>query len=259
MTKENKAQVEGDVSVEQKLIALYNLQQIDSQIDRIKIIRGELPLEVEDLEDEIAGLETRISNLQEDKIKFEQFIVEKENSIKESKTLIKRYEEQQQNVRNNREYDSLTKEIEFQNLEIQLAEKKIKESKFRIESIDTDIQDIQEKMTMRQQDLEAKKSELNSIVAETKKEESDLIDHSNKNEEYIENRLLSAYKRIRKNFRNGLAVVKIERDACGGCFNKIPPQHQLDIKLHKKIIVCEYCGRILVDDEIVNHATGNED
>ncbi|MBN2615159.1 MAG: hypothetical protein JXR71_05645 [Bacteroidales bacterium] len=254
MTKENKSQVEGDVSVEQKLIALYNLQQIDSQIDRIQIIRGELPLEVEDLEDEIAGLETRISNLQEEKVKFEQFITEKENSITESKALIKRYEEQQSNVRNNREYDSLTKEIEFQNLEIQLSEKKIKESKFRIENIDNDINEIQERTTMRQQDLEAKKSELNSIIAETEKEETDLVTNSKQNEEFIEDRLLSAYKRIRKNFRNGLAVVQIQRDACGGCFNKIPPQHQLDIKLHKKIIVCEYCGRILVDDEIVNHA-----
>lgn len=259
MTKENKSRVEGDVSVKQKLIALYSLQQIDSQIDRIKIIRGELPLEVEDLEDEIAGLETRISNLQEEKVKFEQFISEKENGIKESKTLIKRYEEQQSNVRNNREYDSLTKEMEFQNLEIQLAEKKIKESRFRIENIENDINSIQEKKTLRQQDLEAKKAELNGIIAETEKEERELAEQSKQNEEFIEDRLLGAYKRIRKNFRNGLAVVQIQRDACGGCFNKIPPQHQLDIKLHKKIIVCEYCGRILVDDEIVNHSNGSED
>lgn len=260
MAKENNEKVESAVSVEQKLIALYNLQQIDSQIDKIKIIRGELPLEVEDLEDEVAGLETRVTNLQEEKEKFEHFTAEKENAIKESKSLIKKYEEQQMNVRNNREYDSLTKEIEFQNLEIQLAEKKIKEAKYRIENINSEISETEEKINARRQDLEAKKDELDGIVAETKKEEEELESLSKENEKFIEDRLLSAYKRIRKNFRNGLAVVQIERDACGGCYNKIPPQHQLDIKLHKKIIVCEYCGRILVDDEIVAHSKGhNED
>jgi hypothetical protein len=251
MAKENNTQVESEVSVEKKLISLYNLQQIDSQIDKIKIIRGELPLEVEDLEDEIEGLVTRISNLQEEKSRFEHFVVERESAIKESRSLIKKYEEQQMNVRNNREYDSLSKEVEFQNLEIQLAEKKMKEAKIQIENLITEIEDTQEKMTLRQQDLEAKKAELSGIVSETEKEELDLIQSSKENEQYIEDRLLFAYKRIRKNFRNGLAVVKIERDACGGCFNKIPPQHQMDIKLHKKIIVCEYCGRILVDEDIV--------
>ncbi|MBE0650299.1 MAG: hypothetical protein IH595_05610 [Bacteroidales bacterium] len=253
MTKENNTQVESEVSVEKKLISLYNLQQIDSQIDKIKIIRGELPLEVEDLEDEIEGLVTRISNLQEEKSRFEHFIVEKESAVKESKSLIKKYEEQQMNVRNNREYDSLSKEVEFQNLEIQLAEKKTKEAKQQIENLITEIEDTQEKMSYRQQDLEDKRAELSGIVSETEKEEKELIRLSKENEHFIEDRLLSAYKRIRKNFRNGLAVVKIERDACGGCFNKIPAQHQMDIKLHKKIIVCEYCGRILVDEEIVNH------
>ena len=252
MAKENSTQAEGEVSVEKKLISLYNLQQIDSQIDRIKIIRGELPLEVEDLEDEIEGLVTRVSNLQEEKSRFEHFVVEKESSIKESASLIKKYEEQQNNVRNNREYDSLSKEVEFQNLEIQLSEKKMKEAKFQIDNLMTEIEGTQEKMNLRQQDLEAKKAELNGIVAETEKDEKELIRLSKENEHFIQDRLLSAYKRIRKNFRNGLAVVKIERDACGGCFNKIPPQHQMDIKLHKKIIVCEYCGRILVDDDIVN-------
>jgi len=255
MTKENKKTMEEqEVSVEQKLTALYNLQQIDSQIDKIKIVRGELPLEVEDLEDEIAGLETRIANFQEEKEKFEQFIKDKNEAIKESNALIKKYTEQQMNVRNNREYDSLTKEIEFQNLEIQLAEKKIKEAKFRIEGIEADMEKANEKLEMRRQDLEAKKSELTGIIAETEKEEEELVRKSQENEKFIEERLLTAYKRIRKNARNGLAVVKIERDACGGCFNKIPPQHQLDIKLHKKIIVCEYCGRILVDDDIANRA-----
>jgi predicted nucleic acid-binding Zn-ribbon protein len=260
MTKKNKNSMrEQEVSVEQKLTALYNLQQIDSQIDKIKIVRGELPLEVEDLEDEIAGLETRIANFQEEKDKFEQFITEKNGSIKESNALIKKYTEQQMNVRNNREYDSLTKEIEFQNLEIQLSEKKIKEAKFRIDSIEADMKDASEKLEMRQQDLAAKKSELTGIIAETEKEEDELVKKSQQNEELIEDRLLTAYKRIRKNARNGLAVVQIERDACGGCFNKIPPQHQLDIKLHKKIIVCEYCGRILVDEDIAKkYAQENE-
>ncbi|VAW27373.1 FIG137478: Hypothetical protein [hydrothermal vent metagenome] len=251
MTNKNKNTTGGqEVSVEQKLTALFNLQQIDSQIDKIKIVRGELPLEVEDLEDEIAGLETRMANFQEEKDKFEQFIKDKNEAIKESNALIKKYTEQQMNVRNNREYDSLTKEIEFQNLEIQLAEKKIKESKFRIDGIEADMKEANEKLEMRQQDLAAKKSELTGIIAETEKEEDELVHKSQENAKFIEERLLTAYKRIRKNARNGLAVVKIERDACGGCFNKIPPQHQLDIKLHKKIIVCEYCGRILVDEDL---------
>ncbi|HDO06810.1 MAG TPA: hypothetical protein ENG85_03915 [Bacteroidetes bacterium] len=260
MTKKIKNSMrEQEVSVEQKLTALYSLQQIDSQIDKIKIVRGELPLEVEDLEDEIAGLETRIANFQEEKDKFEQFITEKNESIIESNALIKKYTEQKMNVRNNREYDSLTKEIEFQNLEIQLSEKKIKEAKFRIDGIVADMKDASEKLEMRQQDLAAKKSELTGIIAETEKEEDDLVKKSQQNEELIEERLLTAYKRIRTNARNGLAVVQIERDACGGCFNKIPPQHQLDIKLHKKIIVCEYCGRILVDEDIAKkYAQENE-
>jgi predicted nucleic acid-binding Zn-ribbon protein len=257
MTKENTNKLEDkSVSVEEKLKALYHLQQIDTQIDKIKIVRGELPLEVEDLEDEIAGLETRVANFEEDKAKFTQFITDKLNAIKDSKALIQRYEEQQKNVRNNREYDSLTKEIEFQNLEIQLAEKKIKEAQFRLESLDTDIQDAKERLEMRQQDLKAKKEELTTIVAETEKDEKELERLSKENESLIEPRLLSAYKRIRKNARNGLAVVQIERDSCGGCFNKIPPQHQLDIKLHKKIIVCEYCGRVLVDQEIADAVNG---
>jgi len=259
MTKENTNKVEEkEVSVEKKLKALYHLQQIDTQIDKIKIVRGELPLEVEDLEDEIAGLETRVTNFKEEKNKFEQFISDKLNAIKESKALIKRYEEQQKNVRNNREYDSLTKEIEFQNLEIQLSEKKIKESQFRLESIDSDINEAVERLEMRQQDLDAKKAELTNIITETEKDEKELERKSHENESLIETRLLTAYKRIRKNARNGLAVVQIERDACGGCFNKIPPQHQMDIKLHKKIIVCEYCGRILVDKEIADSVNASE-
>ncbi len=248
MAKTAKNEIE-DVSVEQKLDALYSLQEIDSQIDKIKIIRGELPLEVQDLEDEIAGLETRVANFKEEVEVFNSTISEKEASIKDSQAMIKKYEEQQMNVRNNREYDSLSKEIEFQTLEIQLSEKKIKEAKFRIENLSADIEQAADQLKERNIDLDAKKAELTDIVEETEKEEIEMHAKSKENEKYIEERLLTAYKRIRKNARNGLAVVQVERDACGGCFNKIPPQHQLDIKMHKKIIVCEYCGRILVDNK----------
>ncbi|MFH1296646.1 MAG: C4-type zinc ribbon domain-containing protein [Bacteroidota bacterium] len=243
-----------EFSNEQKLVALYNLQQIDSQVDKIRIIRGELPLEVQDLEDEIAGLETRVDNYIQETMMIEKSMLDKKNSIKESQTLIKRYEEQQMNVRNNREYDSLSKEIEFQNLEIQLSEKRIKEFQNTLEVKKQEIERLQSVLEERRGDLEIKKNELDDIVAETEKEENELIKRSEENRNFIEERLLTAYTRIRKNARNGLAVVQIERDACGGCFNKIPPQHQLDIRMHKKIIVCEYCGRILVDDGIVNYA-----
>ncbi len=240
------------VSIEQKLKALYSLQQIDSQVDKIRIVRGELPLEVEDLEDEIAGLETRIEKYDLETEELNKAIVDKQNATADSKVLIKKYEEQQMNVRNNREYDSLTKEIEFQNLEVQLCEKRIKEYTFKLDAIKEDVEKSQALLDERKNDLEIKKSELKDIVAETEKEEQDLLANSQKNQKFIEDRLLVAYQRIRKNARNGLAVVQIERDACGGCFNKIPPQHQLDIRMHKKIIVCEYCGRILVDSEIVD-------
>lgn len=242
----------GEISIEKKLIALYNLQQIDSQVDKIRIIRGELPLEVQDLEDEIVGLETRIDNYVQEAIALEKSITEKKNAIKDSQVLIKKYEDQQMNVRNNREYDSLTKEIEFQNLEIQLAEKRIREFQQSVETQKIEIEHYQKVLSDRKNDLEIKKNELDDIVAETEKEENALIKNSEENRKFVEERLITAYTRIRKNARNGLAVVQIERDACGGCFNKIPPQHQLDIRMHKKIIVCEYCGRILVDDGIVN-------
>lgn len=243
--------VEGaEVSVEQKLIALYSLQQIDSQIDRIRIIRGELPLEVQDLEDEIIGLETRIENYNEEVAALEKSVKDKQLAIKDSQNLIKRYEEQQMNVRNNREYDSLSKEIEYQTLEIQLSEKRIKEYRMALEQKQNEITEAQENLAERQGDLQMKQKELEDIVTETDKEEKSLVDRSTENQKFIEDRLLKAYKRIRKNARNGLAVVQIERDACGGCFSKIPPQRQLDIRMHKKIIVCEYCGRILVDPSI---------
>ena len=244
-------------SIERKLLALFQLQQIDSQIDKIRIIRGELPLEVQDLEDEIAGLETRINNLSKEVQTIEEAIIEKQEGIKECLSLIKRYETQQMNVRNNREYDSLTKEIEYQNLEVQLCEKRIKEFKIQLDLK----KDVLDKSTVvfedRSKDFETKKAELTDIVAETEKEENVLVQKSLDNQGIIEDRLLTAYKKIRKNARNGLALVTVERDACGGCFNKIPPQRQLDIKMKKKIIVCEYCGRILVDSETVESLRSN--
>jgi hypothetical protein len=241
-----------EVSIEQKLIALYSVQQIDSQIDKIKIIRGELPLEVQDLEDEIAGLETRVDNFIQETLALDKSIADKKTAIKDALTLIKKYEDQQMNVRNNREYDSLTKEIEYQNLEIQLSEKRIREYQAALELKSQEIERHQKLLQDRKNDLDIKRNELDDIIAETEKEETDLQKSSDENQKFIEERLLTAYTRIRKNARNGLAVVQIERDACGGCFNKIPPQHQLDIRMHKKIIVCEYCGRILVDNGIVN-------
>ncbi|HPE33727.1 MAG TPA: C4-type zinc ribbon domain-containing protein [Bacteroidales bacterium] len=246
-----------EVSIEKKLKALYSLQQIDSQIDKIRIIRGELPLEVQDLEDEIAGLQTRITKYKDEVKVLEKQITEKNNSIKEFNTLIKKYGEQQMNVRNNREYDSLTKEIEFQNLEIQLAEKRIREFTDELEVKNQSIKESKALLKERESDLKIKKNELKDIVEETEKEEKALIKKSEAYSSLIEDRLLTAYQRIRKNARNGLAVVQIERDACNGCFNKIPPQHQLDIKMHKKIIVCEYCGRILVDDDIAAQVKQN--
>ena len=241
-----------EVTVERKLVALYTLQQIDSKIDRIRIVRGELPEAVQDLEDEVAGLETRIENYNTDLKKFNTDVANYKIKIKETQALIKKYEEQQNNVRNSREYDSLTKEAEYQSLEIQLCEKRIKDATIKIEDIKTNLEATEKKLAERKNDLELKKTELDSIVEETEKEEQELTRKSKESEALIEDRLLAAYKRIRKSARNGLAVVQIERDACGGCFNKIPPQHQLDIRIHKKIIVCEYCGRILVDQDIID-------
>ncbi len=261
MTKEKKAKkdiVEEtpvseellEKSIENKLISLYTLQQIDSQIDKIRIIRGELPLEVQDLEDEVAGLDTRIENFENDIAALNQNINDRKLAMQDSAIFIKKYEEQQMNVRNNREYDSLTKEIEFQGLEIQLSEKKIREFNQKLEELQADVEVAKEKREEKVGDLSIKKGELQSIIEETEKEEQEYINKLKGIEEQIEDRLLIAYKRIRQSARNGLAVVQIERDACGGCFNKIPPQHQLDIRMHKKVIVCEYCGRILVDNQV---------
>jgi predicted nucleic acid-binding Zn-ribbon protein len=240
-----------EISVEEKLRTLYGLQQIDSKIDKIRIVRGELPLEVRDLEDLVAGLETRIGHFDEELKNLENSITEKKNVMKDAQALIKKYETQQSKVRNNREYDSITKEIEFQNLEIQLAEKRIKEYKANIIAKKEIADQSEEELKSRQKDLKIKKKELDEIVAETEKEEAALLKKSKNMEAVIEDRLLNAYKRIRANVMNGLGIVTVERDACGGCFNKIPPQRQLDIRTHKKIIVCEHCGRILVDAEIL--------
>jgi len=252
-----KAQ-ETEISVEEKLRALYSLQLVDSEIDKIKTLRGELPLEVQDLEDEIAGLETRLNNLKEEVVNLEKAISKKQHEIAEAQLLIKKYEEQQKNVRNNREFDSLSKEIEYQTLEIELCNKKIREFNAQIEEKKALISASEAQLNERKQDLQNKKTELEDIVADTQKEEESLLERSEKIQAKIEERLLTAYKRIRANARNGLAVVSIQRDACGGCFNQIPPQRQLDIKSRKKIIVCEYCGRILVDEEIIKESQSQE-
>jgi predicted nucleic acid-binding Zn-ribbon protein len=247
MATKSKSEGVTEMSVEDKLKALYKLQQVDSEIDKIKILRGELPLEVQDLEDEVAGLETRINNFNAEVNSLKEAVVKKNNEILASQAMIKKYEEQQKNVRNNREYDSLSKEIEFQTLEIELSEKRKKEFGIQIEEKNLVIEESQKVLDERKADLQNKKSELDEIITDTKKEEELLLNSREDFRHIIEERLFIAYTKIRENARNGLAVVTVERDACGGCFNKIPPQRQLDIKSRKKIIVCEYCGRILVN------------
>ncbi|MBD3748305.1 MAG: hypothetical protein IE931_02310 [Sphingobacteriales bacterium] len=235
-------------TVEQKLEALYELQTIHTKIDKIRQTRGELPMEVADLEDDVAGLETRIQKIKNDLDDLEDSIVNRKNMIKESLALIKKYETQQNNVKNNREFDAISKEIEIQGLEVQVCEKKIKEYQFEInnktEVYEKALADLEE----RKKDLAVKRAELENITSETQKEEDVLVAEANKAEEKIEERLRIAYNRLRSNFKNGLAVVTIERDSCSGCFNQIPPQRQSDIRQRKKIIVCEHCGRILVDE-----------
>lgn len=245
-----KQSAEKEYSVEEKLYALYQLQTVVSEVDRIKTLRGELPLEVQDLEDEIEGLETRVQNHVDEIKDLESSIVLQKNKIEESKALIEKYKGQLDDVRNNREYDHLTKEIEFQGLEIEFAEKKIREANAAIKIKDKEVEDAKHALNERKADLKQKKDELDEIVSETKQEEERLRETAKHIETTIEPRLLTAFKRIRKSARNGLAVVYVQRDACGGCFNKIPPQKQMDIKLRKKIIVCEYCGRIMVDPEL---------
>ena len=236
-----------DVPMEQKLKNLYDLQQIQTEINKIKSLRGELPLEVQDLEDELAGLQTRIANLKAEVKEDEQGISNEKHKIAQCQEDIKKYQSQQDNVRNNREYDSLSKEIEFQTLEIELSEKHIREFTADLEHKKEVIEAAETKYNERKGDLKQKRSELDSIISETQKKEDELNVKKAEIESLIEDRYLTAFNRISGNVRNGLAVVTVQRDACGGCFNKIPPQRQVDIRSRKRIIVCEYCGRILVD------------
>ena len=235
------------VSVKDRLKALYQLQMIDSEIDKIRILRGELPMEIEDLEDLLAGLQTRLDKFNSELDAINNEILTKKNANLDAEALVKKYEKQLKNIKNNREFSSLTKEIEYKGLEIQLNEKHISELKAKVLHKEEVINELKEQVSDREEELSVKNKELAAIVKETEKEEKLLLKKSDKAQAIIEERLLSAYTRIRTKVKNGLAVVSIDRDACGGCFNKIPPQRQLDIQMHKKVIVCEHCGRIIVD------------
>ena len=251
-----------DLTVEEKLKTLFQLQAALSAIDEKRALRGELPLEVQDLEDEIAGLTTRVEKIQNEIAEFQRAISQKKGEIVEAEASVARYKSQLDEVKNNREYDTLSKEIEFQTLEIELCNKKIREANARIQDKKNELQANEEVIAERQSDLDMKKSELEEIMTETRAEEDKLKEKVKDLESKIETRLLTSFKRIRKNARNGLGIVYVQRDACGGCFNKIPPQRQLDIKMHKKIIVCEYCGRIMIDPELagvkIDKTTGEE-
>lgn len=239
-----------EMSVEQKLQALYELQTTLTAIDEKRALRGELPLEVQNLEDEIAGLDTRIEKIDTEIKEFQSAITMKKGEVQEAQANLERYNNQLNEVRNNREYDSLSKQIDYERLEVELCNKKIKEATDQVAYRTNDLEIAKTEREERQKDLDEKKSELEDILAETREEETMLKERAKDLEVKIEPRLLSSFKRIRKSARNGLGIVYVQRDACGGCFNKIPPQRQLDIKMHKKIIVCEYCGRILIDPEL---------
>ena len=239
-----------DLTVEEKLKALYQLQTTLSAIDEKRALRGELPLEVQDLEDDIAGLTTRIEKIQTDIEQFDHAIDQKQHEIEDAQASVERYKKQLEMVSNNREYDTLSKEIEFQELEIELCSKKIREAQQMINERLYDLHKAEDQKADREKGLVMKRSELESIMAETREEEENLKEKAFELEKKIEPRLLQSFKRIRNGARNGLGIVYVQRDACGGCFNKIPPQRQLDIKMHKKIIPCEYCGRILIDPEL---------
>jgi predicted nucleic acid-binding Zn-ribbon protein len=239
-----------DYSVEEKLSSLVRLQKIDSKLDGIQILKGELPIEVSDLEDEIAGLNARQNRIEEEMNGMQQFIEDKKTLIKDAQELIKKYEKQSDNVKNNREFEAINKEIEMQTLEVKLAEKHIKDATEDIAEKGKQLELAKKAVGVKETNLKGKKGELEKIIAETDKEEKNYAKQVAAARELVEERLLISYDRIRKNYRNGLAVVPVERDSCGGCFNAIPPQKQSDIKQRKKIIVCENCGRILVDDEL---------
>lgn len=244
MAKEN--------TVVEKLQKLYELQQIDSELDQIEVLKGELPIEVSDLEDTIAGLERRIDKMQAEVDELNDTIKGHEAAISEAESLITRYNSQLDNVKNNREYDALMKELEIQRLDIQLAEKRIREANVKIAGKEETLDATKERLEKKQKDLEIKKVELEEISKDTEKKEKELRKASEKKRKEIEDRLIKSYDRIRERYRNGLAVVTVERDSCGGCFNQIPPQVQLEISMNKKIIACEHCGRILVDDQIMD-------
>ena len=251
----NKSLSEADaVAIEEKLRALYELQQIDTKIDKIYLLRGELPLEVQDIEDEVEGLKTRIANAREEIAGREKHIADCNNQIVEAQNLIKKYEAQHDNVKNNREYESIAKEIEFQKLDIKTSEKRIREANETIEEKKALIAETEERLKMRQDDLDAKRRELATIVEETAKDEEELLRQREVHQAKLDERTLIAYNKVRNSTKNKLAVVTVNRDACGGCFNKIPPQRQLDIRSSKKIIVCEYCGRILVSSDFAPKA-----
>lgn len=244
-----KTATKKELTVAEKLDGLHSLQLIDSEIDRIRIIRGELPLEVQDLEDELEGLDTRIEKINDEIKKLDTGIADFKNANKDAETAIAKYKEQQNNVRNNREFESITKEIEYQELEIKLNEKKGKEYKFSITNKKEVLSEAEERRNFRAEDLKSKKSELDEIVAETQAQEEKLMKKSKSSLKKMDDRLSTAYTRLRSSVKNGLAVVRVDRDSCGGCFNKIPPQRQLDIQSKKKVIVCEHCGRVLVPVE----------
>ena len=237
-----------DYSMQEKILALYELQKIDSKIDGINKVKGELPLEVQDLEDEMAGMKTRIEHINAEIEELNSLTKQRKREVDQAKIMIGNYKEQQNNVRNNREYDAISKEIEYQELEIELAEKRLKEYAGGIKAKKLQLEEAENQMKEREADLAAKKAELEGIEAETAPLVEEYGVQEAQAKEKIDERLLAAYERIRRNVRNGLAVVTVKRDACGGCYNRIPPQRQLDIRMSKKIIVCEYCGRILVAD-----------
>ena len=249
MAKKQETKTASLKSVEEKLKALYQLQLIDSEVDRIRTVRGELPLEIEDLQDSIEAYSKRKEKVVQEIDSENEIKTKNTNQIAESNELIKKYKKQLENIKNNREFVSLTKEIEFQTLEIELSEKKIKNSEANLLHHTEKLNSLNDDLNVRKDELDKKSGELDEIVKETEKEEEALLKKSQKAKKVIDDRWVLAYEKIRGNVKNGLAVVSVKRDACGGCFNKIPPQRQLDIKLHKKIIICEHCGRILVDEE----------
>lgn len=248
MAGENRVVQSEELTLENSLKVLFELQRVDTRIAHIRMLRGELPMAVEDLEDEIAGLQTRIGNLQDAQKAASSDINTKRHEIKSAEVLIKKYEKQLENVRNNREYDNLTKEVEYQQLEVELRNKQIKELKIKNDETGASIESTKQVIAEREQDLQAKRAELESVIAETAKEEAELTQESERLQAQLPERLLKAYIRICGSVRNGLGVVTVVRGACGGCFRRIPPQRQLDIRSHKRVVVCENCGRIIVDD-----------